>query len=111
MSPEEIERTVQFLLHSQARFDANFEKLALKVDRISEGLIGLMGMVGRVNEDVEQLAGQVGQVTGQVGQLTGQVGQLTEAQRRTDQQIRDLGEYVREMFDGHLRDDHGRRPS
>lgn len=114
MSPEEIERTVQFLLHSQGRFEANFEKLSAKTDRIADGLIALTGIVGRVNDDV--------------GQLAGHVGGLAAAQQETDRQLREtkvrldeVGEYIKtveshlnvliEMFERHGREDHGRRPS
>ena len=107
MSPEEIERTVQFLLHQQAQFAADFEKLSAKTDRIADGVIGLTGIVGR----------------------------LATAQDRTDQQInetntrvRDLGEYIKTveshlntveshldvvigMFERHVRGDNDNRAS
>jgi flagellar motor switch/type III secretory pathway protein FliN len=63
MSPDEIERTVQFLLHQQAQFATDFEKLSEKTDRLAEGmsrltdgLVGLTVIVGRVSENVGQLA-------------------------------------------------------
>jgi hypothetical protein len=86
MSPEEVQRTVQFLLHqqaqfaadlaaSQARFDERIEKLdvrleqlAGKTDRVTDAVLGLTAIVGHVVEVVSE---------------------LTEAQKR------------------HLRDDHG----
>jgi hypothetical protein len=37
MSPEELQRMMQFLLNQQAQFDANLEKLSAKTDRIAEG--------------------------------------------------------------------------
>ena len=104
MTPEEMERAMQFVLRQQAQFAADIEKLTVKTDRIADGLIGLTGLVGR----------------------------LGEAQERTDQQLRDndarlsqadaeLREYIRtveahlniliEMFERHLRDSHGERPS
>ena len=102
MSPEEIERTVQFLLHQQAQFAADFEKLSAKTDRIADGVIGLTGIVGNV---------------------TDHLGRLATAQDRTDQQLNetnarvsDLGEYIKtveshlnvviRMFEQHLRGDH-----
>jgi len=107
MSPEDIQRTVQFLLHQQAQFAADFARLSGKVDLVADGLIGLTAIVGRVVDSV---------------------GQIAEAQKRTDEQLRatgarvdDLGEYIKtveshlnvviEMFERHLREDHGRRPS
>jgi hypothetical protein len=107
MSPEEIERTVQFLLTQQAQFAADFEKLVGKTDRIADGLIGLTGIVGRLADRIDQLA---------------------ERQEHTDQQLREtdarlksLDDYIRtveshlnvviRMFERHLDEDHGRRPS
>jgi len=100
MSPEEIERTVQFLLRQQAQFAADFEKLSAKTDRMTEGIIGLSAIVGHLH--------------------TAQ--QRTDEQfKRTDTRLNELGEYIKtveshlnvliEMFERHLRDDHGHRPS
>ena len=111
MSPEEMQRAMQFLVNQQAQFAADiarnetrwgerFDQLSAKTDQIAVGLIG----------------------------LTGIVGQLATSQQRTDEQLRttkervdELGEYIRsveshldvviEMFERHLREDHGRLPS
>ena len=116
MSPEEIRRTVQFLLHqqaqfaadlaaSQARFDqARFEKLSENAHQVADGVIGLTAIVGHVVDSVSRIA---------------------EAQTRTDQQLRAtdarLGEHINtvesqlnvvvRMLERHLREDHGRSPS
>lgn len=104
MSPDEMQRMMQFLLNQQAAFDANFaksqqrfdagmEKLSAKTDRIADGLIG----------------------------LTGIVGQLASAQQRTDELLKETAAQLKEtdtrlnlviqMVDRHLREDHGQRPS
>ncbi len=111
MSPDEVQRTVQFLLHqqaqftadsaaSQARFDAGLEKLSAKTDQVAAGLIGLTTIVG---------------------QVVGSLSEMTEAQKRTDAQLRALSQHINtveshlnvviQMFERHLRDDHGQRPS
>jgi hypothetical protein len=107
MTPDEIERTVQFLLRQQAQFAADFEKLSAKVDGLAETVVAL---------------------TGVAGQTMTIVGQLAEAQRRTDEQLRQTDARVRELaehghrtdarldalidtFERHLREDHGRPPS
>jgi hypothetical protein len=111
ISPEELQRAMQFLLNQQAQFAAD---IARNEARLTEGF-------GRVNE-------------GLVG-LTAIVGQLAAAQLRTDEQLRttqermdtlgqrvdDVGQYIQtveshlnvviQMFPQHLREDHGRRPS
>jgi len=122
MSPEEIQRTVQFLLHqqaqfaadsaaSQAQFDARIEKLSAKLeklsantDQVADGLIGLTTIVGHVVDSVSRIA---------------------DAQKRTDEQLlaadAKLSEHINtveshlnvviQMFERHLREDHGHRPS
>lgn len=114
MSPEEIERTMQFLLQQQAQFAADFERLSAKTDRIADGLIGLTGIVGHVTDNLAHLTDHVGHVTDRLGDVTDRLGHVTDrldrlatAQERTDQQIRAL----HEMFGRHLRDDHGYGPS
>ena len=104
MSPEEMQRAMQFLLSQQAQFAADiarnetrwverFDQLSAKTDQIAVGLLG----------------------------LTGIVGQLAALQQTTKQRVDDLGEYIRsveshlnvviEMFERHLGEDHGRPPS
>jgi hypothetical protein len=111
MSPEEMQRTMQFLLAQQAHFAADFGKLTANTDRIADAIIGLTGIVGRIADQQERLGDQ-----------------LARQQERTDQQIRevntrvdDVGGYIKtveahlnvviEMFERHLREDHGQRPS
>jgi hypothetical protein len=104
MSPEEIERTVQFLLQQQAQFEANLARLSGKTDLIADGLIGLTGIVGRMSAELEENARQ-----------------LRESREQLREADADLREYIRtveshlnvliEMFERHLREDHGPKPS
>jgi hypothetical protein len=93
MSPDEIERTIQVLLQQQAKFAADFDRLSEKSDRMMEAIVGLTGIVG---------------------QTVGVVERLAEGQRRTDEQIAQtdahLGVLI-DVFERHLREDHGREPS
>jgi chromosome segregation ATPase len=114
MSPEEIERTMQFLLRQQAQFAADFErrseeidKLRGEIDNLKDAVVGLTGIAGHTLRVVEQLGAQV--------------GQLGAHQQRTDERLRELAEQVQrtdshldvliQMFERHLREDHGPRPS
>jgi hypothetical protein len=104
MSFDEVQRAMQFLLAQQAASDARFEtlmaQLSKKTDQVAEGLIGLTSIVGRVVESVSTIA---------------------EGQKRTDEQLAKLAartdlveshlNVVIEMFERHLREDHGSRPS
>ena len=104
MSPEDMQRAMQFLLSQQAQFAADFARMTEaqaanearwtdRFDRITDGLVG----------------------------LTSIVGQLAASQQRSDERVDELGEYIRsveshlnvvvDLFDRHLREDHGQRPS
>ena len=48
MSPDEIDRTIQFLLNQQAQFAADMERLSAKTDGVAYGLSGLASIVGRL---------------------------------------------------------------
>jgi hypothetical protein len=105
MSPDETQRMMQLLLNQQAqfaadlaksqeRFDAGMERLSAKTDRIAEGLIGLTGLVG------------------------GAIGDLAAALRETDarltahiESVDSHLDVVIQMFERHLREDHGRPPA
>jgi uncharacterized protein YoxC len=118
MSPDEIQRTLQFLLNHQAQFATDFEKLSGKVDGLADSVAG-------VKQPVNDLTGSVGHTVGLVGRIGTVVESLTitlaaaqqrndEQFRRTDTRIGELGERldrVIQMFERHLRDDHGYGPS
>ena len=111
MSPEEMQRTVQFLLQQQAQFvadsSASQARFDARLEQVTSGLVGLTAIVGQVVDSVSQIA---------------------VAQKRTDEQLRatdarlsELSEHITtveshldvviEMFERHLREDHGHRPS
>jgi hypothetical protein len=107
MSPEEIERTVQFLLLQQAQFAAEmarnevrFGELSAKAQQVADGVIGLTAVVGHLAAEQQLTAQQI---------------------KDTNAKVADLGDYVKtvgshldavvEMFERHLREEHGRRPS
>jgi methyl-accepting chemotaxis protein len=136
MSPEEVQRTMQFLLHQQAQFaaelaqhaaesavsraqlDAAMSKLSEKTDQIADGLLGLTAIFGRVVDKVEQLA-DAQQRTQQQLQETQQ--QLQETHQQLQETDARLGTHIHsvenhlnvvvEMFERHLLEDHGRKPS
>jgi predicted nucleic acid-binding Zn-ribbon protein len=103
MSPEEIERTMQFLLNQQAQFAVDLSRLSGKTDQIADGLIGLTALVGRV-----------------VDAVSARQDRTDEQLRATDEKLRETGDYIKtveshlnvliEMFERSLREDRGRDP-
>ena len=111
MSPEEIERTVQFLLHQQAQFAADFEKLSGKTDRLADGLVGLTGIVGRLSENVAQIATAQQRTDRQLRETD---ARLKESDARLSDHIGTVESHLNvviQMFERHLREDHGHPPS
>jgi X-X-X-Leu-X-X-Gly heptad repeat protein len=104
MSPEEIERTVQFLLHQQAKFAADFEKFSLRTDQITASL---SVKIDQLAEGLVKLSVKTDRLADGLVGLTSIVGQLAAAQQRTDEQLR---ETIR-TFERHLRENHGRPPA
>ncbi len=94
MSPEEMQRTMQFLLSQQARFAADLAKNEARwterFNQLTEGLLGLTRIVG-------ELPVHLGEC----------VGQSREADARLESNLNVLIG----TFERHLRDDHGRAPS
>ena len=97
MSPEEVQRMMQFLLRQQAQFAADFSKhqedFAKHRAQITDGLVGLTAIVGQVA--AAQLRNEV------------EIRELREGMRETDARLN----VVISMFERHLRDDHGQAPS
>jgi chromosome segregation ATPase len=114
MSPDEIERPMQFLLRQQAQFEASMASLTARQDRFQthldqfqvnldrfqanlEGfqtnLEGSQARLGRLEAKTENLADGLIGLTGIVGQLINKVDRVVDA------------------FERHLRVDHGYLPS
>jgi methyl-accepting chemotaxis protein len=128
MSPEEMQRTMQFLLAAQAQFAADFERLSLKVDHLSdkvadvtEAVAGLTSIAGHTLAALGNLTGSVERMSGSVDGLVGTVQRLVDAQGRSDARLSELAEQGKatdarlsaliDLFERHLREDHPPRPS
>jgi ABC-type transporter Mla subunit MlaD len=128
MSPEDMQRTMQFLLAHQAQFAADFERLSFKVDGLADKVDGLTDKVAGVTDAVARLttvAGHtlatVGDLVGTVERLGGTAERLVDAQRRTDARLIEFAEQGKatdarlgaliDLFERHLREDHPPRPS
>jgi hypothetical protein len=104
MSPEEMQSTMQFLLRQQAKFDASLESLSIKTDRMADAIIGLTGIVGHLHEAQRETDRQIKETGRQMKEADTQL-------REYIQTVESHLDVVVEMFERHLREDHGHRPS
>ena len=139
MSPEDMQRAMQFLVSQQAQFAADiarnetrwaerFDRSTERFDQFVERFDQLTKRFDQFVERFDQLTGRFDQLSAKTDQiavgligLTGIVGQLAASQQRTEEHVDDLGEYIRsveshlnvvvEMFERHLREDLGPLPS
>ena len=125
MSPEDMERTMQFLLSQQAQFSADFAKLEVKVDRVTDAVLGLTGSLGHLTGVVDRLTGVVGQLAErqaeterlfaeQRRETDRRFAELADAQKRTDEHLNTVEGHLDALivtFERHLRETHGHGPS
>jgi chromosome segregation ATPase len=100
MSPDEIERTVQFLLRQQAQFEANIAKVSADLASLAARQAHFQTNLERLDATVETLSAKTDNIADGVIGLTGIVGQLINKVDR-----------VVDAFERHLRVDHGYLPS
>lgn len=115
MSPDDMQRTMQFLLSQQAQFaadfaklEARFEQLTAKTDKIADGLIGLTGIVGRVAEAQYRTEELVRENARQMKEAD---DRLAAHIRAVESHIKAVESQLHETFERHLREQHGTRPS
>jgi uncharacterized protein YoxC len=82
MSHEEMQRTMQFLLSQQAKRDGDLDRLTQKTDRLTDAVVGLTGIVGRVVEVQDESARQIVDLQSSVGGLHASVMRLHEIVER-----------------------------
>ena len=107
MSPDEVQRTVQFLLQQQVRFDARIDRLALKTEQVADGLIGLTAVVGRLVDAQSRTDEQMKATDAKLAELTQRVITVESHIEAVESHL----DVVVLMFERHLQEDHGHRPS
>jgi uncharacterized phage infection (PIP) family protein YhgE len=110
MSPDDMQRTMQFLLDHQAKFAVDLDRMTERFDRLSERFEQLVDKTERIADGVIGLTAVVGQLTTAEQQLTSSQlnltssqQQLADAQQATNQRV----DRLYEVFVQHLRRDHG----
>ena len=89
MSPDEMQRTMQFLLNHQAKFTVDLDKMTVNFEALSKKFESLTDKVDRLADSM-------------IG-VTSILGQLIRAQETTNQSV----DRLHGVFVQHLRRDHG----
>lgn len=76
MTPEEMEKTIQFILEQQAQFAVSIQKLTEKHAALADATIGNTGMIGRILKVLDR--------------ITEEHVKLAEAQAHTDLKVAEL---------------------
>lgn len=101
MTPDEVERTIRFLLSHQAQFATDLQQVRELEDRrhaqLTDAVLGLAGILGRLSSLQEALAQRH-------DDLVRRVDQLADAQRETQANLNALilvvEKYLRNRSDG-----------
>ena len=96
MTPEERDRMMQFLLNQQALFAADHAKSLERLDRVEGALLTVVGAIGQIADRLDQLAAAQ-------EKTDEQLKQTDEQSKRTGDRL----DIVVNMFERHLREDHG----
>jgi chromosome segregation ATPase len=128
MSPEDMQRTIEFLLNQQAQFAADMQTLTQKTDTLATGVTGLVGVVGHVVTSLDRLAELQQQTQVDLRETQQQLRETQQQLRETDAHLRETDVRLRDtdarlqgtdgrlnsliqLFERHLHEDHGSRPS
>jgi hypothetical protein len=98
MTPEEIQRTMEFLLAQQARFDGRLERM----------LDEMHGVDARLREEDRRLRESQATLTASVLRIAELLEDVTAAQKGTDERLNALINVVEKHITGH---NHGRPAS
>jgi chromosome segregation ATPase len=81
MTPEEVQRTMDFILASQANSVLRMDRLEENIGRHEENLDRLEENLARLEGNLDRLEENVGRLEGNVARLQGNVTQLQEQQQ------------------------------
>jgi uncharacterized protein YoxC len=98
MIPEEMQRTMQFILEQQAQLTATVERIAVKVDRNTEGISALLAIVEIQAQEIKELGEAVRAVDGRQREADGRQREADERQREADEKRRESDERLNALI-------------
>lgn len=85
MNEEEMQKKMGFIITQQAQFAVDIQKQQEAHGKLTDAMIGVVGMIGNLAESQIQLAAEQ-------RQLTAQMKELAESQKRTDTKLAETDE-------------------
>lgn len=85
MTPEEMQRSIEFLIEHDAKFAADLSQIAADLSQINQTQLTFQSQLGTLGEAVLALTGMVGRVA------EAQI-RTEAAQKKTDEKLRELAE-------------------
>jgi chromosome segregation ATPase len=90
MTPEEMERAIEFLLDHHAKFAAELEQSRADIQIIRDTQREFQSQLGKLGEAVVALVGMVGRVAEAQIATDKRVAEIAEAQLATNQQVGEI---------------------
>jgi type II secretory pathway component PulM len=104
MTPDELDKRIEFILQMQAQFQADVGQLATSLARCEANIDNLRGTVSELRISVSDLAGVVRDSIkisdDRFTRLDDRIGELTSAQKRTDERLNALISVVERHITG-----------
>ena len=107
MSPEERERTMQFLLNQRAQFAADHAKSQERLGRVEGALVTITGALGRLAENAERHDREIAEMRAAQAEMQAAQAKADEEWKEQWKQSGERLDIVVNMFERHLREDHG----
>ncbi|CAN5236385.1 hypothetical protein BH18ACI2_BH18ACI2_25540 [soil metagenome] len=85
MSEEEMQRKMEFIIDQQAQFVTDIQQLQGAQGKLTDAVIGVVGMIGKLTEAQAQ-------TNALVAALAQQTSEIAEAQKRTDARLAETDE-------------------
>jgi hypothetical protein len=92
MTPEEIQRAIEFLLDHDAKFAVKMDQISAKMDQIEDGQLKFQVQLGKLGDAVIAVIGMVGRVTEAQIRADARIAEVAAAQSKSDEKLAALAE-------------------
>jgi hypothetical protein len=87
MNEEEMQKKMEFIVNQQAQFTVDIQQLRESQGKLTDAVIGVVGIVGKLAERVDGLAGRMEEIAEAQKHTDATLAELAEAQAETDERL------------------------